>query len=117
MSRIVGAAMFLAVLMGVTSHAEAQSEEGQVARPGQVSDVAPHANRRRVRGRNLQQRFLPRLLFGDTSHNANPNAPLSYDPVLYPKYIGGFHSSEFNNLGVPPGDIGFRGNSILWTPW
>ena len=35
----------------------------------------------------------------------------------YPKYIGGFHSSHFTNVGLPSGDIGFRGNGLYWTPW
>ncbi len=35
----------------------------------------------------------------------------------FPKYIGGFHSSYYSNLGVPNGDIGFRGNGIYWPPW
>ena len=49
-----------------------------------------------------------------------------YDPRIhrdadgwaqYPKYIGGFHSSHFTNVGLPSGDIGFRGNGLYWTPW
>ena len=49
-----------------------------------------------------------------------------YDPRIhrdadaysrYPKYIGGFHSSHYSNLGVPTGDRGFRGNGIYWAPW
>lgn len=43
--------------------------------------------------------------------------PQPYDRALYPKYIGGFHASQIQNAGVPPGDIGFRGNGIYWTPW
>ena len=50
----------------------------------------------------------------------------NYDPRIhrdadawsqYPKYIGGFHSSHFSNIGLPSGDIGFRGNGLYWTPW
>jgi hypothetical protein len=43
----------------------------------------------------------------------------SYFPAAptYPKFYGGFHSSHYSNLGVPSGDIGFRGNGIYWTPW
>jgi hypothetical protein len=49
-----------------------------------------------------------------------------YDPRIhpdadawsrYPKYLGGFHSSHFTNVGLPSGDIGFRGNGLYWTPW
>ena len=46
-----------------------------------------------------------------------PRGVRYYDNTLYPKFIGGFHSSHFHNLGVPSGDIGFRGNGIYWTPW
>jgi len=35
----------------------------------------------------------------------------------YPKYIGGLHSSYFNSLGVPSGDVGLRGNGFYMTPW
>ena len=35
----------------------------------------------------------------------------------YPKYIGGFHANYFRDLGVPPGDIGLRGNGIYIAPW
>ena len=45
-----------------------------------------------------------------SDYYASPNSPL-------PKYIGGFHSSLFYNLGVTNGDIGFRGNGIYWAPW
>lgn len=51
-------------------------------------------------------------------HN-NPLPPLRPDDGCgcYPKYYGGFHISHFDRLGVPHGDIGFRGPSIYWTPW
>ena len=35
----------------------------------------------------------------------------------YPKYTGAFHASYFQSIGVPPGDIGFRGNGVYATPW
>ena len=35
----------------------------------------------------------------------------------YPKYYGGFHARYFENIGVPPGDIGLRGNGIYQLPW
>lgn len=51
-------------------------------------------------------------------HN-NPLPPLKAGDGCgcYPKYYGGFHMSHFDRLGVPHGDIGFRGPSIYWTPW
>lgn len=33
------------------------------------------------------------------------------------RYIGGFHRSQFDNIGLPSGDIGLRGNSLYWRPW
>ncbi len=51
---------------------------------------------------------------------------LGYDPRVhldadrysrYPKFIGGFHSSHFTDVGLPTGDKGFRGNGLYWTPW
>ena len=34
-----------------------------------------------------------------------------------PKYYGGFHSRYFDTLGVPPGDVGLRGNGVYWMAW
>lgn len=33
------------------------------------------------------------------------------------RYIGGFHMSHFQNLGIPSGDIGIRGNAYNWNTW
>ena len=35
----------------------------------------------------------------------------------YPKYIGAFHSRYFNDLGIPPGDVGIRANTLQMAPW
>lgn len=35
----------------------------------------------------------------------------------YSKYYGGFHARYFQDIGIPPGDIGIRGNGIYATPW
>ena len=44
------------------------------------------------------------------------SAPL--DPrAVYPKYQGGFHSRALQNIGVPTGDIGIRGNGFMMNPW
>jgi len=43
--------------------------------------------------------------------------PKSYDSSRYPKFIGGFHSRELQNVGVPPGDVGLRGNGFSMFPW
>ncbi len=36
---------------------------------------------------------------------------------LYPKYYGSFHYRHLDNIGIPHGDIGFRGNGIYMSPW
>ena len=33
------------------------------------------------------------------------------------RYIGGFHQSYYNNIGIPSGDIGIRGNAYKWNTW
>ena len=38
----------------------------------------------------------------------------SHDAFIRPEYEA---SSHFSNVGLPSGDIGFRGNGIYWTPW
>ncbi len=33
------------------------------------------------------------------------------------RYVGGFHQNYFNNIGIPSGDIGIRGNAYKWDTW
>ena len=35
----------------------------------------------------------------------------------YPKYRDGFHSRYYQNIGVPSGDVGLRGNGFIASPW
>ncbi len=35
----------------------------------------------------------------------------------YPKYYYGFHERYFQDMGIPSGDIGLRGNGVFMTPW
>jgi hypothetical protein len=37
--------------------------------------------------------------------------------AIYPKYNAGFHARYLENVGVPTGDVGLRGNGITWNPW
>ena len=41
----------------------------------------------------------------------------AYGRATYPKYYWGFHAREFENLGLPHGDIGVVGNGLTRTPW
>ena len=37
--------------------------------------------------------------------------------VVYPRYYGSIHARQIQNIGVPPGDVGLRGNGFLLNPW
>lgn len=41
----------------------------------------------------------------------------AYWRAQYPQYYGGFHARHLQNIGIPTGDIGIRGNSITVNPW
>jgi hypothetical protein len=37
---------------------------------------------------------------------------------LYPQYYGGIHARNIQNIGIPTGDIGIRGNGgVTPYPW
>jgi hypothetical protein len=39
---------------------------------------------------------------------------------VYPQYYGGIHARNVQNIGIPSGDIGIRGNGgvgVGWNPW
>ena len=55
---------------------------------------------------------------GTDSHHAPPGYPrYQYSKQVYPKYYYGFHARQMQNIGVPTGDIGLRGNGIQYNPW
>ena len=41
----------------------------------------------------------------------------AYGRAVYPKYYRSFHFREFENVGIPHGDIGTVGNGLTRTPW
>jgi hypothetical protein len=41
----------------------------------------------------------------------------AYGRAVYPKYYRSFHFREFENIGIPSGDIGIHGNGLTRTPW
>lgn len=48
--------------------------------------------------------------------------PYRYNPyhqykAMYPKYYWGLHAKTYQNIGIPNGDIGIRGNGITPNPW
>jgi hypothetical protein len=42
---------------------------------------------------------------------------MAYGRAVYPRYYGSIHARQIQNIGVPTGDIGLRGNGITLTPW
>jgi len=54
---------------------------------------------------------ISRILDGKMTHKYRN--PVEVDS----RYIGGFHQSYFNNIGIPSGDIGLRGNAYNWRTW
>jgi len=54
---------------------------------------------------------LARLLDGEMTHKYRNPAEVDS------RYIGGFHQSHFQNIGIPSGDIGLRGNAYNWRTW
>lgn len=53
---------------------------------------------------------------GDASRPTPAQNPYAARKV-YPKYYHGFHARDLQNVGVPSGDVGLRGNGITWNPW
>ena len=41
----------------------------------------------------------------------------AYGKAVYPKYYWGFHARDFQNIGVPHGDVGMGGSGIQRDPW
>ncbi len=41
----------------------------------------------------------------------------AYGRAVYPKYYWGLHAREFQNAGIPHGDIGILGSGLTRNPW
>jgi hypothetical protein len=41
----------------------------------------------------------------------------AYGRAVYPKYYWGLHAREFQNVGIPHGDIGILGSGLTRNPW
>ena len=77
--------------------------------------------------RTVPQRTTSQRSFPYSSTQLPPRLPYPGPPwqratddyyrAAYPKYYGGFHAREFQNLGFPSGDIGLRGNGLYMGPW
>jgi len=58
-----------------------------------------------------KQSKISRILDGPMTHKYRNPAEVDA------RYVGGHHQSYFQNLGIPSGDIGIRGNSYKWRTW
>lgn len=60
---------------------------------------------------------LRRLFHGRAAMQVRAAHPPLDARAVYPKYQAGFHARSLQNIGVPSGDIGIRGNGIHPNPW
>ena len=108
----------LSCVMCLASECQAQRQRGIFGRrlSGRISEPASS------RASSMATSATPTTRIerpADWRYNPDWRRDPSYFPAepTYPKFYGGFHSSHFSNLGIPSGDIGFRGNGLYWTPW
>ena len=79
-----------------------------------VAADAQAAGRRRFLARNADAHHLESgYVEAGPIHRSAPLDPRA----VYPKYQGGFNSRALQNIGVPTGDIGIRGNGFMMNPW
>ena len=117
MSRFLGVILF-AALFSIASDCHAQRQRGLFRRGAAVQRGASQYDNRQQPDQFQSSQHPPSYRFPATTSDDNWRTSRYYVPAdAYPKYYGGFHSSHFNNIGIPPGDIGFRGNGIYWSPW
>lgn len=113
MNRILAMSLFAAVIC-VASEAQAQHARRIFTRntvPQQnwinrQSHIQPY---KFEASQYSQKRYptLSRILDGQLTKYRDPAEVDS-------RYIGGFHQNHFDNLGIPSGDIGIRGNALNW---
>lgn len=58
-----------------------------------------------------KQSTISRILDGPLTHKYRNPAEVDA------RYVGGLHQTHFQNLGIPSGDIGIRGNAYKWRTW
>ncbi len=85
----------------VSSSARTRAPQGAAARP--VFPIEDYFTPRRP--------AIARILDGPMTYQYRNPAEVDS------RYIGGFHQSHFQNLGIPSGDIGIRGNAYNWNTW
>lgn len=78
----------------------------------QPIDVEAGGWGRRLSRRPSLRATSPQYRYGMPFRYSYPTAS-----ELYPKYYGSFHYRHLDNIGVPTGDIGIRGNGLYMSPW
>lgn len=133
MVRILAAFLFLAVTLGATD-CEAQGRRGLLMRPFRVQPSQSHQGsvqdqvwrqsdqfHRQVWQQQNQSQSRPLSSYRNPTVSRildGPTHPQRRNPAeVNSRYIGGFHQSHFNNIGIPSGDIGIRGNAYNWRTW
>lgn len=92
-------------------YAQAQDSFAAIARPTNASSgLQPYQFETRAYFEPRAPK-LSRLLDGKMSYKYRDPAEVDS------RYIGGLHQSYFDNLAVPSGDIGIRGNTVNWRTW
>lgn len=118
-SRLLGA-LFFAALIFLASDCQAQRQRGWLGQNMKAHRIERQNSNRQAREEIREEASQQRSYkYPKNAGYVDPRDP-QYQSIMldaYPKYIGGFHSSQWYNVGVPHGDIGFRGNGIYWTPW
>ena len=116
-----------------SSDCEAQLFRSKFTRPqpSQIRQAAPPVWRQPAGhvGTYVPQSYSGPTVFPVESYSENRNPIVSRildgkmthkyrNPVeVDSRYIGGFHQSHFQNIGIPSGDIGIRGNAYKWRTW
>lgn len=58
---------------------------------------------------------------GESARPIDPRRTYAYryyqGNTMYPKYNFGIHNRHLENIGVPSGDIGIRGNGFMMNAW
>ena len=136
MTRWIGVALFFATMIVVsdcqgqligkggwirnrqvrTTSTNSFSHAGELARPIATSSpnwpIASQGYRFPTQAYySTGQSKLSRLLDGPMTHRYRNPAEVDS------RYTGGFHQTHFDNIGLPSGDIGLRGNALNWRTW
>jgi hypothetical protein len=117
MLRVLSIAAFLAAI-AMVSDCQAQRPRGFFNRSARIKSASIHNPIRQQPYKfeasqysQTRNSLVSRILDG-------PSTPRYRDPAeVDSRYIGGFHQSHFDNIGIPTGDIGLRGNGFQFRPW